>query len=478
VDKVAMADQQYRMLALRMYTTTGVARELKMATDALGQPLENIAWDPELARRFQQLVKDQRTMTTELGAGFEKQMVGVRDFRFEISRLEVEIKYLTMYLVRDFAKIFGISADQLLDKFKNLNNWLIANLPWIGDWLETKLKPIMQDIKAVLTDTWDLLKLAGIAFTNLIGAISGDTSIMGTTSSFEKLATAIQHAVHGMAIFTTGMIHAEEIALHLISAASFISGGNFKAGWGELKAAKDLLAVTETATTVGAIVGGTAGAIFGGPLGAVGGAYLGAEVGGATAAGYERLGIIKGQRGNLSQQALGYANYASMKLGIPADVIWSQWAHETGGFTSSLAQSKLNLAGIKIPGTNRYQSFSNLLDFANRYVQVLSGPRYRTAGAMPQSVEGMAELLKGGGYYEDTLRNYAAGMERYHAGAFETGLAPGHQVTNYTNVEVNVTHPGATAEEIGHAVRKSVEDANNKRTQRNLAEFSSPGWSY
>ena len=54
-DKVATADQEYRLLALHMYTSLPVARELKIALDALGQPLENIMWDPELARtEFQQ----------------------------------------------------------------------------------------------------------------------------------------------------------------------------------------------------------------------------------------------------------------------------------------------------------------------------------------------------------------------------------------------------------------------------------------
>ena len=96
VDKVVMGDQEFRLLGLRMYTTTSNARELKIAMDALGQPLENIAWDPELYRRFLQLVHDQQQMTKSLGPDFEKQMVQFRDYRFELTRLGVEMQYVEM----------------------------------------------------------------------------------------------------------------------------------------------------------------------------------------------------------------------------------------------------------------------------------------------------------------------------------------------------------------------------------------------
>jgi hypothetical protein len=76
-EKTAMADQEYRLLALHMFTTKNTARELKVALDALGQPLENVMWDPELAARFNSLVKDQRTLIEELGPTFDKNMVKI-----------------------------------------------------------------------------------------------------------------------------------------------------------------------------------------------------------------------------------------------------------------------------------------------------------------------------------------------------------------------------------------------------------------
>ncbi len=58
VDKVALADQNYRLFALHMYMSKDAARALKVAMDALGQPLENLAWDKELRERTRQLIED------------------------------------------------------------------------------------------------------------------------------------------------------------------------------------------------------------------------------------------------------------------------------------------------------------------------------------------------------------------------------------------------------------------------------------
>ena len=133
VDRVAMADQSYRLFALRMFTTTNVARELKISLDALGEPLENIAWDPELAGRFSQLVKDQKEMTKDLGPDFEKKMRSIRDLRFEFTRAGVEFQYLTMNVVKSAGKIFGVDIDDLSARFHNFNNYVIGHLPEITD---------------------------------------------------------------------------------------------------------------------------------------------------------------------------------------------------------------------------------------------------------------------------------------------------------------------------------------------------------
>ena len=61
-------------------------------------------------------MKDQRTLTKELGPDFENQMLKIRDMRFEFTRFGVELQYLTMNVVRDLAQAFGMDMDQAFGK--------------------------------------------------------------------------------------------------------------------------------------------------------------------------------------------------------------------------------------------------------------------------------------------------------------------------------------------------------------------------
>lgn len=212
-DKTAMADQEYRLLALHMYTSLPVARELKVALDGLGQPLENIMWDPELAGRFHQLVKDQQTMTKELGPDFENQMLKIRDVRFEFTRFGVELQYLTMLVVEDLAKAFGTSIDGLLEKMRHFNDWLISNMPQIAEWITAKLVPVLKEVGKVLEETWELLKVIGAQLKGIDWiAVVGDI---------------------GKAIVS--MIQLEQNIVMLFAAANAARKGNFGEAMNDLK---------------------------------------------------------------------------------------------------------------------------------------------------------------------------------------------------------------------------------------------------
>jgi hypothetical protein len=167
------------------------------------------------------------------------------------------------------------------------------------------------------------------------------------------------------------------------------------------------------------------------------------------------------------QEALSTAQYASVKLGIPWQLILAQWMHETGGLTDYKVEQLRNLAGIRIPGSEVYEQFGSMREFADKYVSILSGARY--AGmAKPTTAEEMAAYLKRGEYYEAPQAEYLAGLRRYGPVAAE---APAN-----ISVLVNITEPGASAEHIGDVVAKKIEEQQQKRTQRNLAELPAPGW--
>ena len=147
-DKVAIADQEYRLFALHMYMSKDAARSLKVAMDALGQPLENLMWDSELRERTRQLILDQRAMAPT--GDYDAQMRKIRDIRFEFTRMEVELQYLGMHVVTDFLHALGVGPDWLLGRLRGFNDWVTHNLPAISHRLVTDFMPVWKDVNEVL----------------------------------------------------------------------------------------------------------------------------------------------------------------------------------------------------------------------------------------------------------------------------------------------------------------------------------------
>jgi Mannosyl-glycoprotein endo-beta-N-acetylglucosaminidase len=111
-------------------------------------------------------------------------------------------------------------------------------------------------------------------------------------------------------------------------------------------------------------------------------------------------------------QAKQLSQKVSEQTGIPADLIFSQWAHETGDFTNRGSTQLNNLAGINVPGGKGqdYRKFDSLEEFGNYYTYLMrkSGPYSSARNA--KTPEQFAAALKAGGYYGDSESNYAAGL--------------------------------------------------------------------
>ena len=408
VDKVAMADQQYRLLALHMYTTLPVARELKVALDALGQPLENVMWDPELAARFHQLVKDQQAMTQQLGPDFENQMLKIRDVRFEFTRFGVELQYLTMLVVEDLAKAFGTSIDGLLTKMRNFNNWLIANMPQIANWIATQLKPILIDTYNVLMATWKLVVQIG-------GALKG----INWTEVVGDIAKAIR-----------AMIQLEGNIVLLFSAANAARKGNFAEAVNDLK---QMQAVT-----------GKSAAVAPSPI------LEGAGRGFATP---DRV------QAAIVQQAKNF--------GIPPEL------------ALAVAQVESNFQQFDKHGN---VLMSNRVGSHATGIFQLQPDTARALGVDPTDVGG--NIMGGVQYLKQLLDKYGnagAALQHYYGSknAAENQAYASKVLSAETtiHVEVNVDS-GASPQKIGSEVAKAIADSQKQRTQRNLAEFGTPGWSY
>jgi len=117
------------------------------------------------------------------------------------------------------------------------------------------------------------------------------------------------------------------------------------------------------------------------------------------------------------------AKIATRISGIPTRWIYCQWYHETGGFTSELCVTYNNLGGITTAnpteleksmgqpdGSLWYKCFDTKEGFAEYFGNYLN---YFEEDGIKDAVtiREYAEALKHGGYFGDTIDNYAQGMK-------------------------------------------------------------------
>lgn len=443
MDKIALADQDYRLFGERMFLTTQNARNMKIALDALGQPLEAIAFDPELHGRYVELQKRLHVMNRGLGGDFETNMRKIRDFDFELRSLRVELQFLAMGIVNEIFKgLFGGSED-ILTRIKSINNYIIQNIPRWSKQFATYVIPILKDTKDILKSSAQLLGIFGMEFANVIGVISGDDSLKSAAFDFDKFARAIGKVVHGLALMLETLVKLEKY-LPIVEA---IGGAGIGALVGSV--------VPGVGTGAGALIGGIGGAT----LGLLGKGSTGSGISPEQAVGHESMAI--------ADRAKQLALQVSKQTGIAPDIIFSQWAHETGYFTNRGAKSLNNLAGIR-KGTD-YRSFNSLEDFANYYSKLITSQRYTSKGILSsKTTDQFASALKAGGYYEDTLQNYQKGMRN-----FDSKYSQGQTSTTQVTVgDINIMQPNASPEQIKRSVLDAVDQASKKQMQRNLTELS------
>jgi hypothetical protein len=436
-DDVAVTDQQYRLFGLSMLMNLDTAKKYKIALDALGDPaLGLVRADPELRHRFETLWKDQERMQASLnGESYEENMAKMRDMHFQLTRLEVAFKYLGMAVVNGLFKAFGSSLTDGMERLRHFADWFTTHLPEIRNKVNEYLVPILKEVWQMLKDTGELLGDLASDFADVINTIVGDSSgLDSATPKWEKFAKAVEHIVNALDVMVTDLIWIEK---HL-----------------------------PVATLAGAWAGAKVGTLFG-PEGTLPGALAGA-VGGLGVDIYR--GMHKGgssaqsASGVSPQQASSLAQQVSAKTGIAPDLLWSQWAHETDGFKHIAAAN--NLAGIKVPGTDQYMSFNSLDEFSSYYSYLMrQGGRY-SGIENSQAPWQFAAVLKHGGYYGDTQRNYTAGMNRWDA-QYKSGSS-GVSISGTT---INITQPGASGAEIEARVHNGLRTAAARRVQTNLAEF-------
>ena len=274
IDKVAMADQSYRLMGLQMFMSKNAAQSMDIALKALGATIDQVAWDPELHERYVQLQKDQRMMIAGLGGDFEAHMRQIRDIRFEWSRFTVELQYLSMGVVNDLFNKLGLGSGTILDKLKSFNDYIIAHIPEISAAINEVLVPAFKGAWEILKDFGEIGKEAWITFQQIVGILSGDSSLDGTAVSLESVSRTLQHVTEDAHLFLQAMLSAEKVVAHFALALADIGTGHFGQAAAQIKEA-----FQSFTPGGGAILGTVGGSALGGTIGGTLGAAAGVEAG-------------------------------------------------------------------------------------------------------------------------------------------------------------------------------------------------------
>lgn len=456
-DHFAEADLKQQLFAMRMFMSVDAAKRLQIAQEALGYSLEEIVWNPELHRRYDKLVADQMRMQKYLGPDYKQQMMRLRDIRFEITRMKVEAQYLGMEVIKNIGKSFGLDEEQLLGKLRKFNDWIIQNLPAIASKISETLVPILRDIAINAGTFAHMLGQATSAGLKLLGTVFGDPKLQSGAVTFDNIARAIQQIAFHTALWVERLFAAIRSLGYLSKMAGEIFSGNYAGAYLDMKdMSKDKGAFDKRMEQIyknNANLGSNPYASASNSSGA------------STSS-----PASSGAASSVAEQARALAKQVAARTGVPAELIYAQWAHETNGFTSRLVGDSNNLGGIKNSGGFGYRSFSSLSDFGNFYSRLLTNKRYTAQGVLQaQTPEDFAGALKRGGYYEDSYSNYLGGMKRWEPSYFGNGGSGGVTVGS---IDIHIMQPNASAKDIKQATLKALDEKFGKKVQRNITQLS------
>ena len=482
VDKMGATNQEMRLGAMHALISQEAYTKMNVALKALGVTLDDL-WDPKTRKEFEQLWSDQGKMY----AGAHQFSDQMEDIRFQFIRFQQEVEgFGATVLNKVFAEL-GLGSGQLSDQLAKLNDWFLVNMPKWSDEVSNDLVPALQTTWDVLKDVGEVAKDALAIFQNIVGILSGDSTLEGTAVTFDSVAKSVQHTVEWVDDLVKSFLHLEEAILHLNPALLSLKDL-------ELLGGAALLTKTGRGLVMGAgraVLGGGAGAEAAeAGAGAVGaGALLpGLAIGAGIS--YEAVSH-RDQIDNWMLQHFGFTGDVAHEsptigqvIGIPGgqaihdrlkaaadmvaqltgqkpELVYGELAHETGNGTNRGYTSLHNLSGIE-DGHGKYRSFDSDESWALSMARILNRD---FAGVMAQTPEQYAAILKRGGYYEDSVANYARGI-----GQFAPQYAGGD-----THITVNVAQSNATPADITRAVQDGIRQSNTNRDFSQTAQAAGVG---
>ena len=423
MNHVAKGDLDMQVFARRMYMSTDAARKMKMATDALGYSVEEILWGPpELAERYHQLLTDQNKMLETLGgADFEKQMRGLRDIRFEFTRLGLGIEYFSMLFVRDLSKALWGDENGLQNRLEHFVSWFEDNMPSISHTLATDLAPAFHEL-------WKSVEGFGTALTQ----VDWVTLIKNVTA----------------------------LSTELLKVMTFI---------------------TQHPLLAKSLLGAGAGGMAAGPYGAAIGAASGTAwnlvdethrghkapwwmwaLSPITA--YDMNQVAKGMNSSdVRKQIAAAARAAGLDPALALAV-----AREESSFNPYALNRKSGAMGLfqLMPGTAAALGVNPNDPTQN----IAGGVQYLNFLLKKYHGDVAAALKEYGGFVNTDPSGYIGDIMRYR-NQYSTGsVQPMAYHQSISVGDINIMQPNATPEQIQHAVKKAIKETSDNQTHKLLAQ--------
>jgi len=515
VDKTAQADLTYQKFAMHMYMANNVAKQLKITTDALGESLDDIVWMPELRGRWQSLMAQSRQMETPKDA--EGQLKFIRDIRFEFTRMRVEATYGMQWVTYYLVKYLDGPLKSMHEGLKRFNDWVQKNMPkWsevIAHWLALFINmgvhvgKFFMGFIHLLERFWNALGAGGrgiVVFGAIVAAVFGTGPVgmalavlsalvlliddymgwmEGRKSSnilapfwktyagvFQDIAKAAGNAVEGIA--------------HLID--TILGGGGKIEGW---------LGTHKIIATVFKLVA-TAAEFTAGHVDQLGLMLQGKSTEEIGDAGRESIERIKGLWGIGNAESGGNYNAVNKDSGasgkyqiMPKN--WGPWSREAG-LPAGSSMTPANQEAVAHFKYNQYRKKykDDRLVAAAWYAgegtadALRSGGKvdifkkqgtypsideyiYKTTGKHWSTGSGFKSAFNNG---FDNYNNITSGVPQSAYG----GIQGGNSVhTEFGDVNVHVTHPNASPEQIYTATLQALQDATGAKTKRQLRDAGS-----
>lgn len=134
----AKQDLEFEKMSRQMMISREAAEQMKRATDALGESVQDITLNPELSERFRALSSDGSQMM--IGGDFKETMKNFRDLIFEFTRLKQEASYAMTWIGYYLQKYLAKPLAEIKARFREFNDSFVKN---ISTWTEKAARGIV-----------------------------------------------------------------------------------------------------------------------------------------------------------------------------------------------------------------------------------------------------------------------------------------------------------------------------------------------